>query len=173
MTPSRNSESLWANAIQLEDIAYIAYLNLKLRLLRSAGPASTSFVCHFTESQLWAAMTRSSESLWANAIQGIAYIAYLQVAASQISWSSFHFFCVPFHGITIMGCGQLTKHFYYSFKLRVSAKTPLQEIFNLESQHVIKTYTGFVKHTDTVETTNESVSFKEMFGIFVFEFKFE
>jgi hypothetical protein len=50
-------------------------------------------------------------------------------------------------------------------------QTSLQEIFNLESQHVIETHTGLVEHTDTNETTNESVSFEETFGVFIIEFK--
>ena len=53
----------------------------------------------------------------------------------------------------------------------LSLQTSLQEILNLESQHVIKTHTRLVKHTNTDETTNESVSFEETFGIFVVEFE--
>ena len=53
----------------------------------------------------------------------------------------------------------------------LSLQTSLQEIFNLESQHVIKTHTRLVEHTDTDETTNESVSFEKTFGIFVVEFE--
>ena len=53
----------------------------------------------------------------------------------------------------------------------LSLQTSLQEIFNLESQHVIKTHTRLVEHTDTDETTNESVSFEKTFGVFVVEFE--
>ena len=53
----------------------------------------------------------------------------------------------------------------------LSLQTSLQEIFDLKSQHVIETHTRLVQHTDTDETTNESVSFEETFGVFLFEFK--
>ena len=53
----------------------------------------------------------------------------------------------------------------------LSLQTSLQEIFDFESQHVIKTHTRLVEHTDTDETANESVSFEETFGVFDVEFE--
>ena len=53
----------------------------------------------------------------------------------------------------------------------LSLQTSLQEVFDFKGQHVIKTHAGLVKHTNTDETTNESVSFEETFGVFVVEFK--
>jgi hypothetical protein len=46
-------------------------------------------------------------------------------------------------------------------------QTSLQEILNLQSQHVIKLHSGFVEDTDTHETANQSVAFEEALGIFL------
>ena len=48
---------------------------------------------------------------------------------------------------------------------------PLQEILNLEGQHVIQPHALFVQHADTDQSTNEGVSFEETFGVLGFEFK--
>ena len=42
----------------------------------------------------------------------------------------------------------------------------LQEVFNLQGQHVIQSHAGLVKHTDTDQTTDECISFKETLGVF-------
>jgi hypothetical protein len=44
-----------------------------------------------------------------------------------------------------------------------------KEIFDFESEHVIKLHTGFVEHADTDETSNEGVAFEETLGIFFIE----
>jgi hypothetical protein len=46
---------------------------------------------------------------------------------------------------------------------------PLQEILNLESQHVIKAHSRLVEHTYAYEPTDESVAFKESFWVFCVE----
>jgi hypothetical protein len=40
-------------------------------------------------------------------------------------------------------------------------QTTLQEILNLQGQHVIELHAGFVKNTNTDETANEGISFEE------------
>ena len=40
-------------------------------------------------------------------------------------------------------------------------ETTLQEILNLQSQHVIETHAGLIEHTDTDETTNQGVTLEE------------
>jgi hypothetical protein len=48
---------------------------------------------------------------------------------------------------------------------------PLQEIFDLEGQHVIETHAGFIEHTNAHETTNHSVTLEETFGVLRVEFE--
>jgi len=48
-------------------------------------------------------------------------------------------------------------------------ETTLQEILNLESQHVIEPHAGLVEHTDTDETANEGVTLEEALGVLLIE----
>ena len=43
----------------------------------------------------------------------------------------------------------------------LSLETTLQEVLNLEGQHVIETHTGLVEHTNANETTNEGVTLEQ------------
>ena len=52
-----------------------------------------------------------------------------------------------------------------------SLQTALQEIFNLEGQHVIELHAGLVEHTDTDETANEGIAFEETLGVLLIEGK--
>ena len=45
----------------------------------------------------------------------------------------------------------------------------LQEIFDLEGQHVIETHAGLVQHTDAHETADEGVTLEETLGVLVVE----
>ncbi len=51
----------------------------------------------------------------------------------------------------------------------LSLQTTLQEILNFEGKHVIETHAALVEHTDTDETTDKGVSFKETFWVLVVE----
>lgn len=44
-------------------------------------------------------------------------------------------------------------------------ETTLQEILNLEGQHVIETHARLVEHTDTDETADKSVTLEETLGV--------
>ena len=48
-------------------------------------------------------------------------------------------------------------------------ETTLQEVLNLEGQHVIETHARLVEHTDADETANEGVTLEETLGILVIE----
>lgn len=48
-------------------------------------------------------------------------------------------------------------------------ETTLQEILNLQCQHVIESHAGFVEHSDTNETANESVTLEKALGVFLIE----
>jgi hypothetical protein len=48
-------------------------------------------------------------------------------------------------------------------------ETALQEILNLEGQHVIELHAGLVEHTDTDETANEGVTFEQALGVLLVE----
>ncbi len=48
-------------------------------------------------------------------------------------------------------------------------ETPLQEILNLQGQHVIETHASLVEHTDTDEATNKGVTLEETLGVLVVE----
>ena len=50
-------------------------------------------------------------------------------------------------------------------------EAPLQEILNLKGEHVIEFHAGFIKHTNTDETTNEGIAFEEALGVFLVESK--
>lgn len=50
-------------------------------------------------------------------------------------------------------------------------KPALQEIFNLESQHVIKTHAGLVKHTNTDKSADKGVTLEQPLGVFWIELK--
>jgi hypothetical protein len=52
-----------------------------------------------------------------------------------------------------------------------SLKAALQEIFDLEGKHVIELHAGLVEHTDTDETTNESIAFEQSLGVLLVEGK--
>lgn len=45
----------------------------------------------------------------------------------------------------------------------------LQEILDLQRQHVIEPHAGLVQHANADETTNEGISLEEPLGIFVIE----
>jgi len=51
----------------------------------------------------------------------------------------------------------------------LSLQPSLQEIFDLEGEHVIETHAGLVEHTNTHETANEGVTLEETFGVLVIE----
>lgn len=48
-------------------------------------------------------------------------------------------------------------------------KATLQEVLNLQGQHVIETHTGLIEHTDADETANEGVTLEETLGVLVIE----
>ena len=48
-------------------------------------------------------------------------------------------------------------------------QTTLQEILNLQGQHVIELHAGFVENANTDETANEGVTFEESLGVLFFE----
>jgi hypothetical protein len=48
-------------------------------------------------------------------------------------------------------------------------KTALQEILNLEGQHVIELHAGLVEDTDADETANEGVTLEEALGVLLVE----
>jgi len=50
-------------------------------------------------------------------------------------------------------------------------QTTLQEILNLQGQHVIELHAGLVEDTDTDETANEGVTFEEALGVLLVEGK--
>jgi len=45
----------------------------------------------------------------------------------------------------------------------------LQEIFNLQSQHVIQPHPVLIKHTNSNKTTNQGVALEKSLGIFLVE----
>ena len=47
----------------------------------------------------------------------------------------------------------------------LSLGTTLQEVLNLEGQHVIETHTGLVEHTNANETTNEGITLEQTLGV--------
>ena len=53
--------------------------------------------------------------------------------------------------------------------VNASLQSALQEILDLEGQHVIELHAGLIEHTDTNETTNEGISFEETLGILLIE----
>jgi hypothetical protein len=50
-------------------------------------------------------------------------------------------------------------------------EAPLQEIFDLKGEHIIEFHAGFIKHTNTDETANKGIAFKEALGVFLVESK--
>ena len=48
-------------------------------------------------------------------------------------------------------------------------ETTLQEVLDLQGQHVIETHAGLVEHTDADETTDEGVTLEKALGILVIE----
>jgi hypothetical protein len=52
-----------------------------------------------------------------------------------------------------------------------SLEAALQEIFDLEGEHVIELHAGFIEHTDTDETANEGIAFEQALGVFFVESK--
>lgn len=44
-------------------------------------------------------------------------------------------------------------------------QSPLQEILDLERQHVIELHARFIEHTHTDKTTDEGIAFKETLGV--------
>jgi hypothetical protein len=51
----------------------------------------------------------------------------------------------------------------------LSLQSPLQEIFNLQRQHVIEPHPRLIQHTDAHKPTDECVTLEETFGVFVVE----
>jgi hypothetical protein len=48
-----------------------------------------------------------------------------------------------------------------------SLQTTLQEVFNLESKHVIELHARFVEHANANKTANERITFEEALGVFL------
>ena len=53
----------------------------------------------------------------------------------------------------------------------LSLEATLQEVFNLQGQHVIQTHAGLVEHTDANKTTDEGVTLEKTLGVLVIELK--
>ena len=53
----------------------------------------------------------------------------------------------------------------------LSLEATLQEVLNLQGQHVIQTHAGLVEHTDANETTDEGVTLEKTLGVLVIELK--
>ena len=51
----------------------------------------------------------------------------------------------------------------------LSLEATLQEVLNLQGQHVIQTHAGLVEHTDANETTDEGVTLEKTLGVLVIE----
>lgn len=51
----------------------------------------------------------------------------------------------------------------------LSLKSSLQEILNLQSQHIIETHTTLIEHTDTDQSADKSVTLEETLGVLVVE----
>ena len=47
----------------------------------------------------------------------------------------------------------------------------LQEIFNLESEHVIKTHACLVEHTNPHKMTDECIAFEQTLRVLIIEFE--
>jgi len=47
----------------------------------------------------------------------------------------------------------------------------LQEIFDLQGQHVIEFHAGLVQHTNSHETSNQGIAFEETLGVLLVEGK--
>jgi len=59
---------------------------------------------------------------------------------------------------------------YHSPKLEdLGLQPPLQKVLGLEGQDVIETHAGVVEHTDSHETTDQSVTLEETLGVLVVE----
>ena len=50
-------------------------------------------------------------------------------------------------------------------------KATLQEILNLQSQHVIQTHASLIEHTNANQTTDKGIAFEETLGVFCIELK--
>ena len=50
-----------------------------------------------------------------------------------------------------------------------SLETTLQEVLDLQGQHVIELHAGLVEHTDTNQTANEGIAFEETLGVLLVE----
>ena len=50
-------------------------------------------------------------------------------------------------------------------------KSPLQEVLNLQSKHVIETHAVLIKHTNANETANEGVTLEKTLGVLGVEFE--
>merc|ERR1719150_1113111 len=46
---------------------------------------------------------------------------------------------------------------------------PLQEVLDLEAQHVVELHAGLVQHTDTDQATQQGVTFEKTFGVLLLQ----
>lgn len=53
----------------------------------------------------------------------------------------------------------------------LSLKTPLQEIFDSQTQHVIELHSGLIEHANSYETTQKSITFEQPSLIFLLQCK--
>ena len=51
----------------------------------------------------------------------------------------------------------------------LSLEATLQEVLDLQGQHVIQTHAGLVEHTDANETTDEGVTLEKTLGVLLVE----
>ena len=50
-----------------------------------------------------------------------------------------------------------------------SLETTLQEVLNLQGQHVIELHAGLIEDTNTDQTANEGIAFEETLGVLLVE----
>lgn len=48
-------------------------------------------------------------------------------------------------------------------------KSSLQEVLDLESQHVIEAHFGLIEHTDADQSSNQSIAFEQTLGVLSFQ----
>jgi len=53
--------------------------------------------------------------------------------------------------------------------VHASLQSTLQEVFDLECQHVIELHAGFVEHANTDETADEGIALEEALRVFFVE----
>nr|ASL05014.1 hypothetical protein [Nilaparvata lugens] len=92
----------------------------------------------------------------------------LRVQAHHKAWNVNHLFAHSDMSLSDEDTGVMDGLGQTEF-VHLSLETTFKEIFNFQTQHVIELHSSFVQHSNTHQTTQQGVTFKQTFLVLLFQ----